>query len=41
MSRGTDGSIFHPNIFPNETLYIFNRDLCQSLPLVFDQASIR
>ena len=33
--RGTDGSLFHPEVNINETLYIFNRDLCQSLPLVF------
>ena len=33
--RGTDGSLFHPGVSTNETLYIFNRDLCQSLPLVY------
>jgi len=35
--RGTDGSIFHPDINRNETLYIFNMNLCQSLPLVYQQ----
>ena len=35
--RGTDGSIFHPNIQKNETLYLFNKDLCQSLPLVYQE----
>ena len=33
--RGTDGSLFHPGVNTNQTLYIFNRDLCQSLPLVY------
>ena len=33
--RGTDGSLFHPGVTRNETLHIFNRDLCQSLPLVY------
>jgi len=35
--KGTDGSIFHPDVTKNETLYIFNRDLCQSLPLVYQE----
>lgn len=35
--KGTDGSIFHPELSRNETLFIFNRDLCQSLPLVFQK----
>lgn len=36
-SRGSDGAIFHPNVLPNETLFVFAKDLCQSMPLVFDQ----
>jgi len=35
--RGTDGTIFHPDLNRNETLYIFNMNLCQSLPLVYQQ----
>ena len=35
--RGSDGSAFHPDIQRNETLYIFNRDLCRSLPLVYQK----
>ena len=35
--RGTDGSTFHPDIKRDETLYIFNRDLCRSLPLVYQK----
>merc|ERR1712170_201009 len=35
--RGTDGSLFHPGVQANETLYLFNRDLCQSLPLVYQE----
>ena len=38
--QGTDGSLFHPGVQENETLYIFNRDLCQSLPLVFQEKSV-
>ena len=32
--KGTDGSSFPPDILPNATLYLFNRDLCRSIPLV-------
>ena len=32
--KGTDGSSFPPDISPNATLYLFNRDLCRSIPLV-------
>jgi len=35
--RGTDGSLFHPGVEANETLYLFNRDLCRSLPLVYQE----
>ena len=35
--QGTDGSIFHPDVKRNETLHIFNRDLCRSLPLVYQK----
>jgi hypothetical protein len=35
--RGTDGTMFHPDIQRNETLYIFNMNLCQSLPLVYQK----
>ena len=31
--KGTDGSVFHPDLQTTEKLYLFNRDLCQSLPL--------
>ena len=31
--NGTDGSSFPPDILPNATLYLFNRDLCRSIPL--------
>jgi len=34
---GTDGSTFHPDIKRDETLYIFNRDLCRALPLVYQE----
>ena len=35
--QGTDGSLFHPGVEANETLYLFNRDLCRSLPLVYQE----
>ena len=38
--QGTDGSTFHPDVKKNETLHIFNRDLCRSLPLVYEKEVI-
>ena len=35
--KGTDGSTFHPEIQRDETLHIFNRDLCRSLPMVYQK----
>ena len=35
--RGGDGSVFHPDILKNETLYVFNKDACQSIPIVFEK----
>ena len=35
--QGTDGSTFHPDIKKDETIHIFNRDLCRSLPLVYQK----
>jgi len=35
--RGTDGTMFHPDVERNETLHIFNMNLCQSLPLVYQE----
>ncbi len=35
--RGTDGSIFHPGVTKSDVLHVFNRDLCRSLPLVFQE----
>jgi hypothetical protein len=35
--RGTDGSVFFPGVTKNDTLHIFNKDLCRSLPLVFQE----
>lgn len=35
--RGTDGSIFHPDLKKDETLRIFNRNLCQSLRFEFEK----
>jgi len=32
---GTDGFVYKPEVEKSETLYIFNRDLCRSLPLEF------
>ena len=38
--KGTDGSSFPPGILPNTTLYLFNRDLCRSLPLVYEADTV-
>lgn len=35
--RGGDGSVFHPDILMNETLRVFSKDICRSLPLVFEK----
>ena len=35
--RGTDGTIFGPDVKKTDKLYIFNKDLCQSLPLVYQE----
>lgn len=32
---GTDGTAFPPDLTPNTTLYLFNPDLCRSLPLIY------
>ncbi|XP_045125835.1 scavenger receptor class B member 1-like [Portunus trituberculatus] len=36
MIRGTDGNGFAPGLTMNDTLYIFNGQLCRSLPLVYN-----
>ena len=35
--KGTDGSSFPLGILPTTTLYLFNRDLCRSIPLVWQE----
>lgn len=34
--NGSDGSIFPPHITKNTTLYVYEKDLCRTLPLHFD-----
>lgn len=34
---GTDGTAFPPDLAHNTTLYLYNPDLCRSLPLVFQK----
>lgn len=36
MIRGTDGNGFAPGLSTSDTLYIFNGQLCRSLPLVYN-----
>lgn len=36
MIRGTDGNGFAPELSKDDTLYIFNGQLCRSLPLVYN-----
>ena len=35
--RGTDGFIYKPNVKKSDVLHVFNRDLCRSIPLVFEK----
>ena len=39
MINGTDGSAFHPTVTRDETLYVFNTDLCRSLFLDYEHDS--
>ncbi|RWS06791.1 Lysosome membrane protein 2-like protein [Dinothrombium tinctorium] len=36
MINGTDGSRFHPDVKPDDVLYVFNPALCRSVSLTFD-----
>lgn len=31
--NGSDGSIFPPHISPNDTIYVYDKDICRLLPL--------
>ena len=35
--RGSDGFIYKPNLSKSDKVHVFNRDLCRSVPLEFDQ----
>lgn len=35
MINGTDGSSFPPEVTKDTTLYMFNENLCRSVPLTF------
>ncbi|XP_059484365.1 scavenger receptor class B member 1 isoform X1 [Neocloeon triangulifer] len=35
--NGSDGSLFPPNITPNTTLYVWDKDMCRLLPLHFQK----
>lgn len=35
--EGSDGSLFPPGITQNTTLYVYEKDLCRRLPLVFQE----
>ena len=37
LFRGSDGTLFHPGLERNETLHMYNKALCQSLPLVYQE----
>jgi len=37
--KGTDGSAFHPQVTRDETLYVFNTDLCRSLFFEYERDS--
>jgi scavenger receptor class B, member 1 len=35
--NGSDGSIFPPHIEKDDTIYIYDKDLCRLMPLVFEK----
>ena len=35
--RGTDGFAYPPNLSKSDKIYVFNRDLCRSIPLEFSE----
>ena len=37
--RGSDGSLFPPFVTKNQTLYIYNKEMCRSLALQFSVSS--
>ena len=37
MLNGTDGSSYPPNVGKKTILYMFNRNLCRSLPMVYQK----
>lgn len=38
--KGTDASGFHPGVKPSDKLFVFNGQLCRSLPLVFNKTVV-
>lgn len=34
--NGTDGTSYPPRLKKNETIYLFNENLCRSLPLIYN-----
>lgn len=38
--KGTDASGFHPGVKPSDKLFIFNGQLCRSLPLVYERTVV-
>ena len=37
MINGTDGSAYPPGVFKDTTLYMFQADLCRSVPIVYEK----
>ena len=37
MINGTDGSLWHPFVTKNETLYIFSTDVCRSIYVTYEE----
>ena len=37
LYRGTDGSVFHPDVQKSDILRVFSKDLCQALPLEYKE----
>jgi len=37
LEGSTDGFVFRPNLSKNDQIHVFNRDLCRSIPLEFEE----
>ena len=38
--KGTDGTLFHPNVNSHETLFMFSPELCRSIYATFEKEEV-